>query len=79
MYKSKETNEKETKAIINKCKNRQAQSKRQLQREKHRKGSNAKADKQRYNCKRRQMQKETTANEQRQRDTNAIMDKCESI
>ena len=24
------------------------------------------------------MQKETTANEQRQRDTNAIMDKCES-
>ena len=45
---------------------------------KHRKGTKAKADKQRYNCKRRQRQKETTANEQMQRDTNAIMDKCKS-
>ena len=53
--KNMESKERETKAKINKCKNRQAQSKRQLQREKHRKGTNAKADKQRYNCKRRQM------------------------
>ena len=41
-----ESKERETKAKINKCKNRQTQSKRrQLQRDNHRKGTIAKADK----------------------------------
>ena len=60
MDKSIESNEKETKAILNKCKNRQAQSKRQLQREKHRKGT----------CKSRQ------AKIQLQKETNAKRDNC---